>query len=126
MNKSLLIIVAMVFFVGCEQNVEQDYNNGSENGMPTYDCDELRSYYTGSVQPILDSKGCTGCHATSGPAGGLALDSFESVHSGIVHGSVLDRVGREPGEPGFMPQGGTKLSQDQLDILHGFSDMECP
>tara|TARA_B100001750_G_scaffold55535_1_gene43826 strand:- start:110 stop:490 length:381 start_codon:yes stop_codon:yes gene_type:complete len=126
MNKSLLIIVAMVFFVGCEENVEEDYNNGSENGMPTYDCDELRSYYTGSVQPILDSKGCTGCHATSGPAGGLALDSFESVHSGIVHGSVLDRVGREPGEPGFMPQGGTKLSQDQLDILQGFSGMECP
>ena len=116
----------MVFFVGCEENVEEDYNNGSENGMPTYDCDELRSYYTGSVQPILDSKGCTGCHATSGPTGGLALDSFESVHSGIVHGSVLDRVGREPGEPGFMPQGGTKLSQDQLDILQGFSGMECP
>ena len=126
MNKPLLIIVAMVFFVGCEENVEEDYNNGSENGVPTYDCDELRSYYNGSVQPSLDSKGCTGCHATSGPAGGLALDSFESVHSGIVHGSVLDRVGREPGEPGFMPQGGTKLSQDQLDILQGFSGMECP
>ena len=56
MNKPLLIIVAMVFFVGCEENVEEDYNNGSENGVPTYDCDELRSYYTGSVQPILDSK----------------------------------------------------------------------
>jgi len=126
MNKSLLIIVAMVFFVGCEENVEEDYNNGSENGVPTYDCDELRSYYTGSVQPILDSKGCTGCHATTNPAGGLALDSFESVHIGIVNGSVLDRVDREPGEPGFMPQGGTKLSQDQLDILQGFSGMECP
>ena len=126
MNKPLLIIVAMVFFVGCEENVEEDYNNGSENGMPTYDCDELRSYYTGSVQPILDSKGCTGCHATSGPTGGLALDSFESVHSGIVYGSVLDRVGREPGEPGFMPQVGTKLSQDHQDILQGFSGMECP
>ena len=126
MNKSLLIIVAMVFFIGCEENVEEDYNNGSENGMPIYDCDELRSYYTGSVQPILNYKGCTGCHATTNPAGGLALDSFESVHSGIVNGSVLDRVGREPGEPGFMPQGGTKLSQDQLDILQGFSGMECP
>ena len=126
MNKSLLIIIAVIFYTGCEENIEQDYIDDSENGTVSYDCDELRSYYTDSVKPILVSKGCTGCHVTSNPSGGLALDSFENAVNGIMHGNVLDRVNREPTDIGFMPKIGSKLSQDQLDILQGFYDMECP
>ena len=118
MKKSLLLIIAVIFYAGCEENVEQDYI--------TYDCDELRSYYTDLVKPILESNGCTGCHVTSNPSGGLVLDSFENAVNGIMHGNVLDRVNREPTDIGFMPKIGSKLSQNQLDILQGFSDMECP
>tara|TARA_B100001971_G_C17875125_1_gene375241 strand:+ start:188 stop:568 length:381 start_codon:yes stop_codon:yes gene_type:complete len=126
MNKSLLIIISVIFYTGCEENIEQDYINNSENEMVTYDCDELRSYYTDSVKFILVDNGCTGCHVTSNPSGGLTLDSFENAIDGIMHGNVLNRVNREQTESGFMPQGGSKLSQDQLDILQGFYDMECP
>ena len=75
MKKSLLLIIAVISYAGCEENVEQDYI--------TYDCDELRSYYTDSVKPILESNGCTGCHVTSNPSGGLTLDSFENAVNGL-------------------------------------------
>jgi len=38
---------------------------------------------------------------------------------------VLDRVNRDQGSNGFMPNGGTKLSDANLEILQTFFDMEC-
>jgi hypothetical protein len=53
------------------------------------------------------------------------LDSYTSVYSAIQSGNVLDRVNRNSGDNGFMPQGGQKLSNANLDILQTFFDMEC-
>ena len=104
-----------ICFSGCEKNVEEDHENNSE------DCSAIETYYTENVAPILTSS-CTGCHPSQG---GLSLDSYTSVYSAIKLGNVLDRVNRNSGENGFMPQGGQKLSNANLDILQTFFDMEC-
>jgi hypothetical protein len=57
--------------------------------------------------------------------GDLSLDSYESVYAAIKSGNVLDRVNRNSADNGFMPQGGQKLSNANLDILQTFFDMEC-
>ena len=38
---------------------------------------------------------------------------------------MLDRVNREEGSSGFMPQVGSKLTDTELSILQSFFEMEC-
>ena len=104
-----------ICFSGCEKNVEEDLE------IKTVDCSAVETYYNENVAPILSSN-CVGCHPGQG---GLSLDSYTSVYSAIKSGNVLDRVNRNSGENGFMPQGGQKLSNANLDILQTFFDMEC-
>jgi hypothetical protein len=108
-------LLLCICFSGCEKNVEEDPENNS------VDCSVVKAYYTENVAPILSSN-CTGCHPGQG---GLSLDSYTNVYSAIKSGNVLDRINRNSGDNGFMPQGGQKLSYANLDILQTFFDMEC-
>ena len=108
-----------ICFSGCEKNVEEDHENNS------VDCSVVKAYYTENVAPILSSNCIIACHSGATPAAGLLLDTYTSVYSAIKSGNVLDRVNRNSGENGFMPQGGQKLSNANLDILQTFFDMEC-
>ena len=107
-----------ICFSGCEKNVEEDHESN------TVDCSAVETYYNENVAPILSSN-CSGCHSGITASAGLALDSNTSVYSAIKSGNVLDRVNRNSGDNGFMPQGGQKLSNANLDILQTFFDMEC-
>ena len=104
-----------ICFSGCEKNVEEDHENN------TVDCSVVETYYNENVAPILSSK-CIVCHSASAD---LPLDSYTNVYSAIKSGNVLDRVNRNSGDNGFMPQGGQKLSNANLEILQTFFDMEC-
>ena len=111
-NTITITLLLCICFSGCEKNVEEDHE------IKTVDCE---TYYNENVAPILSSN-CTGCHPGQG---GLSLDSYTSVYSAIQSRNVLDRVNRNSGDNGFMPQGGQKLSNANLDILQTFFDMEC-
>ena len=117
-NTVTITLILCICFSGCEKNVEEDHENNSE------DCSAVETYYNENVVPILSSN-CNGCHSGTTAAAGLALDSYTSVYSEIKSGNVLDRVNRNSGENGFMPQGGQKLSNANLDILQTFFNMEC-
>jgi hypothetical protein len=86
--------------------------------------EDCETYYNENVAPILSSN-CIACHSGATATAGLSLDSYTSVYSAIKTGSVLDRVNRNTGDNGFMPQGGQKLSNANLDILQTFFEMEC-
>ena len=107
-----------ICFSGCEKNVEEDHE------INPVDCSVVKAYYTENVAPILSSN-CIGCHSGSTASAGLHLDSYTSVYSEIKSGNVWDRVTRVQGSNGFMPQGGQKLSNANLDILQTFFNMEC-
>ena len=111
-----LLSVALVYFFGCENNVADDPDQD-----PT-DCSVVEAYYEESVAPIL-TQNCIGCHSGSSPSGGLNLGDYTSVRGGM--GDVLDRVNREEGSSGFMPQVGSKLTDAELSILQSFFEMEC-
>jgi hypothetical protein len=113
-----VVLFPFILFSGCENNVEE---NSEDNPV---DCTEVETYYTENVAPILESN-CTGCHSGPTPTAGLSLDSYLNVRAAIKTGDVLDRVNRKSGDGGFMPNGGTKLSDANLEILQTFFDMEC-
>ena len=114
---------------GCTDSTATNYNSTATFDdesceYDTVDCSTVESYYDEQIAPILSSN-CTGCHSGSTPTGDLSLDSYESVYTAIKSGNVLDRVNRNEGASGFMPDGGTKLSDANLDILQTFFEMEC-
>ena len=113
-----VVLLLLISFYGCERNVEEDPND------ITPDCSNVEAYYTENVAPILESN-CTVCHSGPTPTAGLSLDSYSVVFIAIKSGDVLDRVNRDQGTNGFMPNGGTKLSNANLDIRQTFLDMEC-
>jgi hypothetical protein len=101
--------------------IEDYVGEQDTSGCPSVVCE---TYYNENVAPILSSN-CIGCHSGSSASAGLYLDSYTSVYSAIKSGNVLDRVNRSSGANGFMPQGGQKLSNVNLDILQTFFDMDC-
>ena len=113
-----VVLFPFILFSGCENNVEE---NSEDNPA---DCTEVETYYTENVAPILESN-CTGCHSGPTPTAGLSLDSYSNVRAAIKTGDVLDRVNRNSGDGGFMPNGGTKLSDTNLEILQTFFELEC-
>ena len=117
-NTITITLLLCICFSGCEKNVEEDQEN------KTVDCSAVETYYNENVAPILSSN-CNGCHSGATAAAGLSLDSYTSVYSEIKSGNVLDRVNRNNGDNGFMPQGGQKLSNANLVILQTFFEMEC-
>ena len=117
-NTITITLLLCICFSGCEKNVEEDHE------IKTVDCSAVETYYNENVAPILSSN-CIGCHSGSTASAGLHLDSYTSVYSAIKSGNVWDRVTRVQGFDGFMPQGGQKLSNTNLDILQTFFDMEC-
>jgi len=118
MNQRLqFIIVGFLAFLACETNVEENLN-------AALDCSQVEEYYTENVKPILESN-CTACHSGSSPSGSLFLDTYTTVYYAIKSGEVLDRIQRESADPGFMPNGGQKLSVENISVIQTFFEMEC-
>lgn len=74
----------------------------------------LKVTYLANVKPILTTS-CTPCHM----AGGVnpnKWDEYAATKAKIT--GILDRVQRDPSATGFMPKGGTKLSDANIAILN--------
>ena len=112
----LSIVIIIMTILGCENNIAEDQVDQLE------DCTNVETYYSESVLPIMEQS-CTVCHSGNAPSGGLGLDSYSSVRSSMA--TTLDRVNRDQGSSGFMPQGGNILTDNEISILQIFFEMEC-
>jgi len=115
MQLRFFLSMGILLFSGCVKNVAED---------PEQDCSEQEAFYVENIAPLM-SQSCLVCHSGPSPAGNppLSLDSFNSVLNSMA--STLDRVNRDQGSAGFMPQGGGQLSEDQLASLQTFFEMDC-
>lgn len=78
----------------------------------------LKTTYNADVKSIFVTS-CTPCHMTGG-ANPNKWDQYDQAKTKI--NVILDRVQREPGTTGFMPQGGTKLSAEKIAVLKKWLD----
>ena len=115
-KKIYIVLSFLILLPACEKNVEEDHKVVSE------DCSQVEAYYSESVLPIMEQR-CIGCHSGTNPGGNLLLTGFTSVKTSMDQ--ILDRVNREQGSAGFMPQYGAKLANSDLVILQTFFDMDC-
>ena len=113
MQLRFFLSMGILLFSGCVKNVAED---------PEQDCSDQEAFYVENIAPIM-SQSCLACHSGGSPSGDLSLDSFNSVLNSMA--STLDRVNRDQGSAGFMPQGGGQLSETQLASLQTFFEMDC-
>jgi hypothetical protein len=78
----------------------------------------LKITYNANVKAIF-VENCTPCHMAAG-YNPVKLDQYAQAKAKI--NAILDRVQRSPGSTGFMPNGGTKLSDEKIAILKKWLD----
>ncbi len=84
-------------------------NDSSADLSGIGDLDEVT--YTNTVKSIIDNN-CISCHAGT-PINGapMSLTTYENVKQAVLNRGLLNRISRAQGEPGMMPNGGTRLPQ---------------
>ncbi|WP_081740532.1 c-type cytochrome [Aquimarina pacifica] len=118
MKKTLLILVASIAFLACENNVEEEtgneQNDTPEQNDPDTDeqsevCDTTISF-SDDVKSIIDTN-CIGCH---GGSRFPDLRTYEniSINAQNIRGQVVSRR---------MPQGGS-LTNDEIELIKCWID----
>lgn len=88
-------------------------NDSSADLIGIDELDEVT--YTNTVKSIIDNN-CIMCHAAT-PVNGapMSLTTYENVKQAVLNRGLLNRISREQGSPGMMPNGGTRLPQVVID-----------
>lgn len=73
--------------------------------------------YTLNVKSIIDNN-CIMCHAAT-PVNGapMSLTTYEQVKDAILNRPLVEKISKAQGEPGMMPNGGTRLPQASIDLI---------
>lgn len=94
---------AILFFGAC-----------SKDEVPDEVVPATKVTYAKDVKPVLTSS-CSPCHVAGGTHP-YKFDDYSVARSKIS--SIIDRVSRDASAPGFMPQGGSKLSASSIAMLN--------
>lgn len=113
----LLITFGIVFVLGCVNDSSSDLIDLHQIGEVTY---------TNTTKSIFDNN-CIPCHATV-PINGapMPLTTYEFVKNAVQTRPLLDRISREQGAPGMMPNGGTRLPQATIDKVFEWAQNGLP
>ena len=105
----LSVIIISNLLVGCTNDSIDDLTETT--AIP----DQVK--FTADVQSIINAN-CISCHATV-PVNGapMPLTNYEQVKEAVMNRGLLDRITRNNGESGLMPNGGPKMPQNKIDII---------
>ena len=112
----LLSILSLTLVLhSCYYDVEQEL-------YPNTGCETANMSYANDILPILNSKGCIGCH---GDLATLDLNGYADlkiyVDNGSLYGSINHDVGFRP-MPDFQP----KIDQCSIDKIKSWIDAGAP
>jgi len=112
-----LALAAACMLTGCENDSPQEL---------TYPISVENVTYTGTVRNIVNNN-CIICHGTI-PANNapMSLTTYEDVRNAVINRGLLDRISRPQGAPGMMPNGGTRLPQNQIDLIVQWNEQGLP
>ena len=103
------IVMAGILLSGCSSRTLDDVveEEAMQAGVVTY-----------MDVAFVFSNNCVTCHGNPTQNGApMSLTSYEFVKEAIETRGLLDRITRDEGAPGFMPLGGPRLSQQQIDLV---------
>lgn len=107
MKKIIYISILLFVVLSCESNTYEDIEESTVIiGEATY---------IGNAKAIIDAN-CITCHSPGGVSSFRPLTTYLEVKEAIQTTNLLDRIQRQNGESGQMPQTG-RMSQDKINII---------
>lgn len=85
-------------------------------------CDTAVYTYSGAVAPMM-KKYCVGCHNATTQSGSTNLSSYDAVKTSALSGKLMPSMKRTSN---WMPQGGKKLSDCQINQIQKWIDAGTP
>lgn len=106
MKHSYLLIISLVLaFSSC--------NNDDDSNDPA----PVVYKYNDDIKTIIDNN-CIICHNNPPQFGALtSLVSYADVKNSVENLGLVNRISRQEGETGLMPNGGPRLSQEDIDKI---------
>jgi len=111
----LLVGATLVGFGACSNDNEEEIN--------TDPCDTSGVTFSGTVQPLLESR-CTGCHNASNASGGVFLHEYAGVKAAVDAGKLEAAVRYEEGAAAMPPDG--KLPDCDIRQISEWIDKGAP
>ena len=111
----VLAVVGLLVYSSCyKDNVETLYPSSTT-------CDTTTISFANDIQPILNTN-CAlgGCHNKATASGTVELEDYDGAKS-AAQGALLTDI-----NDGSMPQGGTKLSQCNINKISRWVNMGMP
>lgn len=117
---NILVILACLSAAGCYYNIEEElYPN------TTASCPPQTVTFSSTINSILISYGCTGCHGATAPSGNISLAGHAQVKSKVDDGTLWGAINHLPGfSP--MPQGGHKMNPCDISRIQAWIDAGSP
>lgn len=107
MKKYTLYILGAAAMVSCDSKTYEDIQDNTViEGNVTYNQ---------HVKPIMEAN-CVSCHSSGGTASFRPLTTYAEVKDAVENAGLLDRVQRQNGEDGLMPQTG-RMPQTTINTL---------
>lgn len=108
--KKIKIYIAYPLFImalySCESNTYEDLQDGQVIvGDVTYQ----------DIQPIIAAN-CLSCHGSGGVSEFRPLGTYNELKDAVQNTNLLQRIQRQNGEPGIMPQTG-RMPQDKINLI---------
>jgi uncharacterized membrane protein len=109
-EKVFALIILAFLIANCSSESESDIAP-SPNPIPG------SITYTNSIKSIINNN-CISCHGNKPTNGAsVSLDTYARVKSATENNGLIDRISRAQGTAGMMPQNGTRLPQNTIDII---------
>lgn len=108
MKKIFAVVFLAATTLGCTNDSTSDLINDEPIDVVTYN---------ENVKTIINNN-CLVCHGATPTNGApMSLTTYENVKSAVQTRGLIDRISRPQGAAGMMPNGGTRLPQNQIDII---------
>ena len=112
MKKYMYVSSFIVILISCDSNTYESLEEPIITGeLVTYDAD---------VKSIINEN-CIFCHSPGGQASFRPLTTYSEVVNAIQNTDFLDRIQRQNGESGQMPQAG-RMPQEKINVILQWND----
>jgi hypothetical protein len=106
-NKYIMASFFIMALCSCESNTYEDLlENEVIEGDVTYEQ---------HIKPIITAN-CLSCHGEGGVSAFRPLGTYADLKDAVQNTNLLDRIQRQNGEPGQMPQTG-RMPQYKIDLI---------
>lgn len=107
MKKILALFVLATIFISCDSSTYEELEEPTVIDGPVT--------YANTAKAIIDAN-CVRCHSPGGASAFRPLTTYLEVKDAVQNTNLLDRIQRQNGEPGQMPQTG-RMAQDKINLL---------